>query len=94
MVKTSFDHSKEWLDRPEWPEPRGIRLRLALITRNRGAERGEQRVTPIAKREVARSGEDQMNDHVDEIAYRKRRLTGALDCDDCISRAAGLVMCI
>jgi 16S rRNA (cytosine1402-N4)-methyltransferase len=53
IVKNFFrDHSKEWLDRPEWPEPRrNPDYDLALVTPE----------PPIAKREVARSGEDQMN---------------------------------
>jgi len=36
MVKNFFrDHSKEWLDRPEWPEPRrNPDYDLALVRRN------------------------------------------------------------
>ena len=64
IVKNFFrDHSKEWLDRPEWPEPRrNPDYDLALIT-PKPVEPSEENSarTPIAKREVARSGEDQMN---------------------------------
>jgi len=51
-VKNFFrDHSKEWLDRPEWPEPRGNPdYDLALVT-PKPVEPGEdeQRANPRSR---------------------------------------------
>ena len=65
IVKNFFrDRSREWLDRPEWPEPRpNPDYDLQLVTakpvepgRNRTA-----RQSTFAQRETARGGKNQMN---------------------------------
>jgi len=52
IVKNSFrDHSKEWLDRPEWPEPRrNPDYDLAIVTAKPGvAGEEEQRANPRSR---------------------------------------------
>ena len=92
IVKNFFrDHSREWLDQPEWPEPKpnpDYDLTLDHLEAGRAERRGATQQSALAQREVARGGENRMS--------RSRRknwnmvnaaFAGALDRGDGVPRA-------
>ena len=99
IVKNFFrDRSREWLDRPEWPEPRResrFRPCACYAETRRAGRRRTTRQPPLAKREVARSREN-LNEPITstKLQYGERRLAGALDCDDGVSGACRVGLCL